>query len=110
MRKVTIKAVEAMKNGRNFRSGNTTVESGDPYVHNMYLHGNFIARYVSNTGDIQLFDAGWPTSTTRERLNGVLDGFNISKRIVQKSWKWYVRDLETMTDTEWDEQLTISTR
>ncbi len=89
MRKVTIKAVEAMKNGQNMVSGNTRVHSNGGV---MELHGNTIAIYNSVDGLLTLRDCGWESVTTKERLNGILDGFNTGKYIVQENFRWFIKD------------------
>lgn len=89
MRKVTIKSVEAMKSGHNTISGNTRVHS-DGNV--MELHGNTIAIFNREDGLLTLRDCGWTSNTTKERLNGLLDGFNTGKYIIQENWNWYIKD------------------
>jgi len=68
MRKVTSKAIAAFTASRNFRDGNTEVQSGDGITH-LLLHGNAIARKDGEGLSINL--CGWNTPTTRERLNGL---------------------------------------
>ena len=45
--------------------GNTTTDG-----QSLFLHGNMIARWI-NGSDLEVTNAGWPTTTTRERLNGL---------------------------------------
>lgn len=94
MRKVTIKAAQALKNMEKMTSGNTRVaiESrafGDTTkrVAVMYLHNNQIAIFDGEL--LTLSDAGWQTVTTKERLNGTLDAFGITGGITQKDYVWY---------------------
>ena len=83
MRKITYKAARAFIEGRNFSSGNTSVRVErktcdernnlnypDGICKVFYLHGNCIAEQTPNGLSITL--AGWPTVTTRDRLNGLL--------------------------------------
>ncbi len=93
MRKITQKSVAAFLAGRNFRSGNMTVSRGgfDGFTVSMYLHGNLIAE--RNTQTVRLHDAGWQTTTTKDRLNGLLDTLGLG-RIYQKDFAWYVGDGE----------------
>ena len=77
MRKVTKVTVEAFLAGREARCGNT-VSTGD----RLLLHGNVIAEWRG--GNVYATLAGWPTVTTRERLNGLCrllnyGGFNQHK-------------------------------
>lgn len=64
MRQVTKEAVEALENGHRYFRSNTFV-NGD----SLFLHGNEIVRKVEGGYEITL--AGWNTTTTRERLNGL---------------------------------------
>ncbi len=88
MRKVTFEASKAFMGGYNYKSANTEVKGGQ-----LFLHGNKIAEFSSlfNDGntDINITSAGWSTSTTKERLNG-LPGVHI----VQKAGVWYLNGIE----------------
>lgn len=53
----------------------------------LYLHGNAIARHTSS--GITITNAGWPSNTTRERLNG-LPGVSVN----QKKGKQYLNGKE----------------
>lgn len=66
MKKVTEQTVTAFMNGKKRSVGNTQ-STGDA----LYLHGNIIAKRVD--GKVFATNAGWPTPTTRERLNGLPD-------------------------------------
>lgn len=73
MRKITKQAARAFLEGRAFKSGNTAVtveQAGDDQVVWLALHGNRIAQGIG--GRILATLAGWPTPTTRERLNGLI--------------------------------------
>ena len=89
MRKVTQKTVQAMRDGQNISMGNTRVHS-DGNV--MDLHGNTIAVYNRADGLLTLRDCNWQTVTTKERLNGILDGFNTGKYIVKENFQWFIKD------------------
>lgn len=89
MRQVTKKSVQAMVNGTNTSSGNTRVHSNGNV---MELHGNTIAIYDRDNGLLTLRDCNWQTVTTKERLNGILDGFNTGKYITQENFNWYIKD------------------
>tara|TARA_R100000008_G_C3482387_1_gene114528 strand:- start:49 stop:372 length:324 start_codon:yes stop_codon:yes gene_type:complete len=84
MRKITIDAVNAFHNGNKFKRGNTEVKT---YPHSNYreliLHGNIIAE-LGEQG-LYISSCGYPTMTTKERLNGIR-GVNIE----QKNWNWYL--------------------
>lgn len=69
MRTITSKAITAFRNAKNFRNGNTVVQSDGTTTH-LLLHGYCIARNGPSTG-LQVNLCGWNTNTTRDRLNGL---------------------------------------
>jgi len=67
-RKITQESVQAFYNRRKFNKSNMSVEKTDEGFTLLKLHGNTIAgRDFEGTW---ITDAGWPTRTTFERLNG----------------------------------------
>jgi hypothetical protein len=90
MRKITEQAVSAFLSGRPFHQANMVCQPETDGRVFMYLHGNRIAcRYADGT--IKGTLAGWPTVTTRDRLNGLaraVDGVGV-----------YQRNHEQYTDT-----------
>ena len=77
MRKITEKVVEAFIAGRKCKVGNTTT---DGVV--LRLHGNLIAEKRPD-GAIVATLAGWPTVTTRERLNGLSELLGLGRLFCQ---------------------------
>lgn len=73
MRNITEASVKAFKDAKNFKLSNTEVFNGG-YVQ-MYLFWNLIAQI--RDGVLLIKDAGRRTNTTKERLNGILDAFNL---------------------------------
>ena len=90
MRVVTEKVTAAWLQGKRKTVGNTSTDG-----QNIYLHGNCIAKRDAD-GSVYITDAGWQTSTTRERLNGILRSLNIRSYVCQKDFALY------FNDTEWD--------
>jgi hypothetical protein len=92
MRQITIESVDAFNNNRPFKKSNMEVT-----VYNdktcLWLFGNCIA--TKEGGSIRITDCGWPTVTTKERLNG-LDGVSIN----QSKGQWY------LNGEKWDGRLT----
>lgn len=84
MRKITKNTIDALKTGKRLSTGNMLVKDG-----NVYLHGNLIASLENLV--LTVTDAGWQTNTTKERLNGILDGFGL-QGIYQKKHVWYFQD------------------
>jgi hypothetical protein len=72
MRKISKQIAHAFNQGKTKSIGNTMTNGKE-----VYLHGNKIAWRSSGNG-LELTLAGWPTVTTRERLNAILyvEGFN----------------------------------
>jgi hypothetical protein len=105
MRKIEQQMIKAIREGRNWKSGNTKVVvltdelTGMPYA-DVYLHDNHIAVATPNTWDVHPHANPnkntfyvWPTVTTRSRLralgvnasikkgNAVLDGMVVSNGV-----------------------------
>lgn len=86
MRAITTEAVNAFINGRSFKKANMKVELHEKNVF-LYLHDNMIANKEGNK--LFITTCGWQTNTTKERLNGILDAYNLP-RISQKAGVWYL--------------------
>jgi hypothetical protein len=56
----------------------------------VYLHGNLIAMIGEDW--LQLDDGGHQTKTTKSRLNAILTAHGNGESIVQKDFKWYLKD------------------
>jgi hypothetical protein len=106
-RKITNESIAAFLSNKPFSKANMTVivddedNIGDTCVY-LLLHGNEIARKNLNGTSLEITDAGWPTRTTRERLNG-LPGVCV----FQKKHQQYLASTENgVTNfklaTEWD--------
>jgi hypothetical protein len=70
-RKITQESVRAFYNRQKFNKSNMSVEITNGGRTLLKLHGNTIAG-IDYDG-IWITDAGWPTRTTFERLNGLDD-------------------------------------
>ena len=106
MRKITILASKAFKQGKAFSRDNTSVEV---YNHGpedvwkyLFLHGNCIAKQNTSRfkGDLLITLAGWPTTTTRERLNGLLQTMSQPIRLYQHKYEQYLWNYETNKKTK----------
>ena len=89
MRKITQLAAEAFMHRKPFKQSNTEVA-----VHltdtRLYLHGHLIAM-IDLRGNLKVTNAGYFTSTTKERLNGIP-----TVTVKQKNSKWF------LNGEEWD--------
>ena len=79
MRKVTKKIATAFTQGEPAASGNTTTDGNA-----VWLHGNRIAQREED-GSVWVTLAGWPTVTTRERVNGLCEELGTNFRIRQRN-------------------------
>tara|TARA_B100002019_G_scaffold217303_1_gene189989 strand:- start:830 stop:1165 length:336 start_codon:yes stop_codon:yes gene_type:complete len=86
----------AIRNGKDFRSGNTSVThsiNADGISEAIIkLHGNHIGTVTNDT--LLLFDGGWQSNTTKSRLNALCYEFATGYRVFQKNWDWFVSDFQ----------------
>ena len=96
MRKIEQQMCDAIANNKNWKSGNTSVcYSADYNTSRVYLHDNLIA-IVSDT-DVEVFDGGWQSATTKSRLNAICSRFCVAgEGIYQRDFKWYIHKLAGM--------------
>ena len=101
MRKIEQQMLTAIRNNDNWQSANTSVhynEENDVSI--VRLHGNKIAE----VGDdfVQIFDGGWQTTTTKSRLNVIINEFcnGLTDGVFQKNFKWFLKDNNVVRDFE----------
>ena len=93
MRKLEKQMNQAIRGQRNWAGSNTTVFTTDNGLEStVYLHGNHIATYFHDTRELQLFDGGWQSVTTKSRLNALLSEFKPGFGVFQKNWQWFISD------------------
>ena len=95
MRKVSKETVQAFKRKERKKVGNTFTRDGY-----LMLHGNLIAEH--DAGMLTIYDAGWQTPTTKERLNAVLQGFGIPVRLYQEKGMWFTWNYQTQIKGLWE--------
>ena len=101
MRKIETQMNAALANNQNWQSGNTSVhfneENGESIVR---LHGNKIA--VLGEDFLQIFDGGWQTTTTKSRLNAIIDRFcnGVTDGVFQSKFEWFIKDNNVTRDFE----------
>lgn len=90
MRQTAKKLVDAYNAGKNRGAGNSCVSTSDG-VTTFSLHGNPIVR-VDGTGRrvISVSFAGWPTNTTRSRINDICCGLYGGRPVSQMNFDQYV--------------------
>lgn len=118
MRKITKQACEAFLQAKPFQKDNTKIiiSNGEITTIKMCLHNNPIAicklyslSETKPTGlsDLILSDCGWQTTTTKERLNGLLQTLHekgLMKHLLyifQKNHTWYINT--SLYPIPWDE-------
>ena len=96
MRKVEIQMNNAIRYRRNWAGSNTMVRVYKEVVE-VFLHGNHIASVDTATNQLQIFDGGWQSVTTKSRLNALCDEFADGARVIQKNWNWFLSDMGRVT-------------
>ena len=66
-RQVTQAIADAWRDGVARKQGNTETDG-----QSVWLHGNKIVTRIRGTNEVWFSLAGWPTRTTRERINGIV--------------------------------------
>ena len=94
MRKVTQQIANAFAQGKSMKLDNTFTTDGG-----VYLHGNRIVHLHSN-GSIYMPLAGWNTTTTRERLNGIAQVLGLDASFTQKDFEPYFNG-EIVSSSDW---------
>ena len=89
MRKITAKIAKAFLAGDSLKIKNTETDG-----QSVWLHGNEIARRTAFGLEVSL--AGWPTVTTRERVNGILYAAQTRMVIVQRDHEQYACSLRCL--------------
>ena len=93
MRKIESQMIAAINSSKNWQSANTSVhfneESNTSIVR---LHGNKIAEVTDDS--MTIFDGGWQTTTTKSRLNALINEFcnAVTDGVFQKNYQWFVTD------------------
>jgi hypothetical protein len=87
MRKIERQMNDAILNETDWSKDNTQVIhiEGVSFV---YLYSNLIAM-VADTW-IELFDAGYQTTTTKSRINAILQTHGNGERVYSKNFNWFV--------------------
>ena len=93
MRKVTQQIANAFAQGNKMTVGNTTTDGNA-----VMLHGNKITERTND--GILMTLAGWNTTTTRERLNGIAQVLGLDASFTQKDFEPYFNG-ELVSSSEW---------
>ena len=93
MRKIETQMNAALANSKDWQSGNTSVSFNEENNTSVVrLHGNKIA--VLGEDFLEIFDGGWQTTTTKSRLNAIINRFcnAATDGVYQRNFQWYVSD------------------
>ena len=90
MRKIEREMNAAIRENRDWKSGNTQViYSPVRDASYVMLHGNHIATILDTS--IEIYDGGCKSVTTKSRLNAILSEFGIKGECVfQRNFNWFV--------------------
>jgi|10_taG_2_1085330.scaffolds.fasta_scaffold09634_10 hypothetical protein len=99
MRKISQQIANAFFKGKPKTIGNTHTNG-----HEVFLHGNKIAWKPGND-KLAITLAGWPTVTTRERLNTILNVFGFDYYIQQCDFGQYLVNFEDKKTGIFDKQI-----
>ena len=98
MRKIEREMNNAVRNKIAWSKGNScTTFSSDLKECFIYLHGNHIATYNYTLKELELYDGGWQSNTTKSRLNALCYEFATGFSVFQKNWNWFVSDFQNKT-------------
>jgi uncharacterized protein YpmS len=87
MRKLEVQMNRAINQEIDWKKDNTEVINIEG-VSFVYLYSNLIAM-VADTW-LEIFDAGYQTTTTKSRLNAILQAHGNGEYVYQKNFNWFV--------------------
>ena len=90
MKGITFDSSMALLRNEYFKRSNTKVLRYIDNVVALFLHDNRIATYDIDNKKLLISSCGWHSNTTKERLNGILETFNIKAKIYQKNFAWFI--------------------
>ena len=73
----------------------------------IYLHGNHIATYNYTLKELELYDGGWQSNTTKSRLNALCNEFASGFGVFQKNWEWFVSDFNQKNVIDFFDGVTV---
>ena len=85
--------IAAINSSKNWQSANTSVHfNEESNISIVRLHGNKIAEVTDDS--MTIFDGGWQTTTTKSRLNALINEFcnAVTDGVFQKNYQWFVTD------------------
>ena len=102
MRKIERQMNFAISNKADWSSSNTQVSfNSNTNCSSIYLHGHQIATVDHNLKAVKLSSCGYETTTTKSRLNAILEEVKYGCKVFQKNWNWFV-SYQGQTASFWD--------
>jgi hypothetical protein len=92
-RQISNDAAAALINNKNFKRDNTEVVVSGRFTR-LFLFNNRIAEHDNDYKKIRLVHAGWPTETTKDRLNAILEHKKQAIKIVKRGEAFYISDAQ----------------
>ena len=107
MRKLERQMNFAISNKADWKGVNTQVlYNNSTNCSTIYLHGHQIAAVDHNLKAVKLSSCGYETTTTKSRLNAILEEVKYGCRVFQKNWNWFV-SYNNQTASFWDGMILI---
>lgn len=91
MRVIEKQMVRAINTKGKMSVSNTAVETVNG-VTKVTLHGNEIAEINWNENSLFIDNCGWETTTTKSRLNAILQALKPGVCLFQKRGQWFITD------------------
>ena len=92
----------AISNKGNWCGSNTQVNyNSNTNCSSIYLHGHQIATVDHNLKAVKLSSCGYTTTTTKSRLNAILEEVKHGCKVFQKNFNWFVK-YNDQTASFWD--------
>ena len=102
MRKIERQMNFAISNKGNWSGSNTTVLYNESTnCSSVLLHGHNIATVDHNNQAVKLSSCGYETTTTKSRLNAILEEVKYGCKVFQKNFTWFVK-YQSQTLMFWD--------
>ena len=99
----------ALSNKGNWNGSNTSVVYNESTnCSSVYLHGHQIATLDHSTNAIKLDSCGYETTTTKSRLNAILEEVKYGCKVFQKNFVWFVQ-YNKQTLMFWDGMILLDT-
>ena len=107
MRKLERQMNFALSNKANWAGSNTQVNyNSNTNCSSVYLHGHQIATLDHSTNAVKLDSCGYETTTTKSRLNAILEEVKYGCKVFQKNFNWFV-SYNDQTQSFWDGMILI---